>query len=258
MICLLYDYLSCELDPEEEEIKVRQRRQSKKMSTPCFSRTRISENLDSFFFFANLFRILSFALFFFLCLSSLLGVLLPTLSSFLHRIVSGQLFRKGKNSNFKEQYVNCEIGSGFFPKMLPFFESVTLSGQVRISKTRHRGKNLSLLTLLLTIFKLKLKVKWVQERKYASSHVERKRLTQSSKDYGYVYYTNFSKTVTTGPLVNSYKNHIRVLIVCFVKQNELGIDIFLHTKKWSSKFQMRCCKIFSCQVNPFELKMVLF
>ena len=65
MICLLYDYLSFELDPEEEEIKVRQRRQSKKMSTSCFSRTRISENLDSFFFFANLFRILSFALFFF-------------------------------------------------------------------------------------------------------------------------------------------------------------------------------------------------
>ena len=54
MICLLYDYLSCELDPEEEEIKVRQRRQSKKISTNCFSRIRKSENLDSFCFsFAN-------------------------------------------------------------------------------------------------------------------------------------------------------------------------------------------------------------
>ena len=70
MICLLYDYLSFELDPEEEEIKVRQRRQSKKMSTSCFSRTRISENLDSFFFFCesisnSLFRSLFFPLAFF-------------------------------------------------------------------------------------------------------------------------------------------------------------------------------------------------
>ena len=44
LICLLYDYLFCELaDPEEEKIKVRQRRQSKKMSTKCFSRMRKSE-----------------------------------------------------------------------------------------------------------------------------------------------------------------------------------------------------------------------
>ena len=84
MICLLYDYLSCELDPEEEEIKVRQRRQSKKMSTTCFSRIRKSENLDSFcfVFFANLFRIFSFALFFSFAFLLFLAVLLPTLSSF--------------------------------------------------------------------------------------------------------------------------------------------------------------------------------
>jgi len=81
MICLLYDYLSCELDPEEEEIKVRQRRQSKKMSTSCFSRQRISENLESFFFCESISNFL-FRSLFFLCLSSLLAVLLPTLSPF--------------------------------------------------------------------------------------------------------------------------------------------------------------------------------
>ena len=46
-----------------------------------------------------------------------------------------------------------------------------------------------------------------------------------------MYYTNCNKTVTTGPLVNSYKNHIRVLIVCVVKQNELGIEVFFRHKK---------------------------
>ena len=46
-----------------------------------------------------------------------------------------------------------------------------------------------------------------------------------------MYYTNCNKTATTGPLVNSYKNHIRVLIVCVVKQNELGIEVFFTHKK---------------------------
>ena len=79
LLCLLYDYLSCELDPEEEGIKVRQRRQSKKMSTTCFSRIRKSENFDSFCFsFANLFRIFSFALFFSFAFLLFLAVLLPT------------------------------------------------------------------------------------------------------------------------------------------------------------------------------------
>ena len=79
LLCLLYDYLSCELDPEEEGIKVRERRQSKKMSTTCFSRIRKSENLDSFCFsFANLFRIFSFALFFSFAFLLFLAVLLPT------------------------------------------------------------------------------------------------------------------------------------------------------------------------------------
>ena len=37
----------------------------------------------------------------------------------MHVIVAGELFRKGTNLIFKEMYVNGEIGSGFFPKMLP-------------------------------------------------------------------------------------------------------------------------------------------
>ena len=51
---------------------------------------------------------------------------------------------------FKEYRVNSEIGSGFSPKTLPFFLSVTMSGLVRLSKTRYHWKDLSLLTLLLT------------------------------------------------------------------------------------------------------------
>ena len=42
---------------------------------------------------------------------------------------------------------NC---TGFFPRMLPFFVSVTLLGLVRIFKTRHHWKYLSLLMLLFT------------------------------------------------------------------------------------------------------------
>ena len=42
--------------------------------------------------------------------------------------------RKGTNLIFKEQYVNNKIGSGIFPKILPFFVSVILSGLVRISQ----------------------------------------------------------------------------------------------------------------------------
>ena len=70
LLCLLYDYLSCELDSEEEGIKVRQRRQSKKMSTTRFSRIRKSENLDSFCFFLRIYFEFSLSLSFFLCLSS--------------------------------------------------------------------------------------------------------------------------------------------------------------------------------------------
>ena len=35
--------------------------------------------------------------------------------------MAGQLFRKGTNIIFKELQVNSEIGSGFFPKMLPLY-----------------------------------------------------------------------------------------------------------------------------------------
>ena len=55
----------------------------------------------------------------------------------LLEIVAGQIFSKGVNLLFKESNVNSEIGSGFFPKMLPFVVSVTVSGLVRISKTRY-------------------------------------------------------------------------------------------------------------------------
>ena len=37
-----------------------------------------------------------------------------------------------------------------FPQNVTFFVSVTLSGLLRVSKTRYRWKDLSLLTLLLT------------------------------------------------------------------------------------------------------------
>ena len=50
--------------------------------------------------------------------------------------------------NLQRVVSNSEIGSGFFLKMLLFL-CVTLSGLVRISKTRYRWKGLSLLTLLL-------------------------------------------------------------------------------------------------------------
>ena len=84
---------------------------------------------------------------FFLCPSFLKAVLLPTFIVFLlHGIVAGELFRKGINLIFKEMYVNGEIGSGFFSQNV----TLTLSRLVRISKTRYRWKDLSLLTLLLT------------------------------------------------------------------------------------------------------------
>ena len=98
MICLLYDYLSCELDPEEEEIKVRQRRQSKKMSTTCFSRIRKSENLDSFCFcfFCESISNFLFRSLFFLCLSSFL-------SGFAAYFIVFLLHRKLWLANFLEK-----------------------------------------------------------------------------------------------------------------------------------------------------------
>ena len=90
LICLLCDYLFCEsADPEEEKIKVRQRRQSKKMSTTCFSRMRKSEifgeSISNF-----LFRFLFPLPFFFI------SGFLPTLSSFLHGKCLANFLEKGK------------------------------------------------------------------------------------------------------------------------------------------------------------------
>ena len=85
---------------------------------------------------------------------------------------------------FKEYQVNSEIGSGFFLQNVAFVVSVTLLGLVRISKTKYRWKDPSLLKLLLTnllVFKLNDCPKWVQEEKYAAFDMEQKRPKQSSK-----------------------------------------------------------------------------
>ena len=83
------------------------------------------------------------------------------------------------------QRVVCEQRNWqwIFPQNVTFFVSVTLSGLVRIivriSKTRYRGKDLSVLTLLNVV--LKLRAKCVQEGRCASFHMERQRPKQSSK-----------------------------------------------------------------------------
>ena len=94
---------------------------------------------------------LSLSLSFFLLPFSVISSFVARFFVFLsHGIVAGQLFRKGTNIIVKEEWVNSEISSGFLLKMLPVFVSVTLLTLVRISKTRYRWKDLSLLTLLLT------------------------------------------------------------------------------------------------------------
>ena len=62
-----------------------------------------------------------------------------------------------------------------FPQNVTFFVSVTLSGLVRISKTRYRWKDLSLLTLLRIDLLIQLKAKCVQGGMYTSSHLGRTR-----------------------------------------------------------------------------------
>ena len=77
-----------------------------------------------------------------LCLSCLLAVLLPTLSSFFcMELWLANFLGKGQIESLKSS-------SGFFPKMIPFLVSVTLTGLVRISKKRYCWKDLSLKKLL--------------------------------------------------------------------------------------------------------------
>ena len=97
------------------------------------------------------------------------------------QLLAGQLFRKGTNIIVKEERVYSEISSGFLLKMLPVFVSVTLLTLVRISKTRYRWKDLSLLTLLLTNLLTYTESLMDPGRKICIVHMERKRPTQSSK-----------------------------------------------------------------------------
>ena len=90
-----------------------------------------------------------------LCLSFFYPVLMLTLSSFF-RV---ELRKGGKRGKFNLQRVvshYSEIGSEFFTKMILGFVSVTLLGLVRISKTRYRWKDLSLLTFLFIILIAKM------------------------------------------------------------------------------------------------------
>ena len=126
MICLLYDYLSCELDPEEEEIKVRQRRQSKKMSTNCFSRIRKSENLDSFcFVFLRIYFEFSLSLTFFLCLSSFLS---GFAAHFIVFLLHGKLwlanFLEKEKFNFQSVVCKQRNWRWIFPQNVTFFLGV--------------------------------------------------------------------------------------------------------------------------------------
>ena len=116
---------------------------------------------------------LSLSLSFFLCLSCLLAVC-SLCRLFLHGIVAGQLFRKGKNLFFKEQQINSDIGSGFFLKMLPFCEC----NVVRISLNLQNEISLEtfgtlLLTNLLTYINWKLNGSRTENMQdHASFHME--------------------------------------------------------------------------------------
>ena len=85
---------------------------------------------------------------FVLCLSSLLAVLLPTLSSFFcMEFWLANFFRKGTNN--LQIVVGKQRNWRCFPPKSYLFVSLTLLGLVRISKRRYRWKVLSLVTLLL-------------------------------------------------------------------------------------------------------------
>ena len=92
---------------------------------------------------------LSLSLSFFLCLSCLLAVLLPTLLSFFARNCGWLTFKeRGKFNLQRVVCKQCLIGSGFSPKCYLFWECNSLTGLVRISKTRYCWKDLSLKKLM--------------------------------------------------------------------------------------------------------------
>ena len=110
-----------------------------------------TQKLDLFFFlfFLRIYFDLSFSLSFFALLSFLNPVLLPNLSSFFCIKFWLAIFFLERDK-FNLQRVN-QNWQWIFPKMFLGFLYVTLSGLVRVSITRCRWKDLSLLTLLLTV-----------------------------------------------------------------------------------------------------------
>ena len=111
----------------------------------CFSLVHKSQNMV--LVWGILFN-LSLWLSCFLCLSCLLTVLLPNLSSFFcMELWLANFLGRG---NFNLQRVVCKQWNWqwIFPQNVTFFVSVTLTGLVRISKTRFRWKDLSLKKLL--------------------------------------------------------------------------------------------------------------
>ena len=107
----------------------------------------------------------------------------PTNLTYLNRVFF--VFNACAKAKIYFQRVVCEQRNWqwIFPQNVTFFVNVTLSGLVRIivriSKTRYRWKDLSVLTLLNVV--LKLRAKCVQEGRCASFHMERQRPKQSSK-----------------------------------------------------------------------------
>ena len=105
-----------------------------------------SQNLDLFLrIYFNLSLLLSFFPLPFCCL---LAILLPTLSSLFCMELWLVNFLGKRQINLQRVVCKQVTGSGFFPKMLPFLISVTLTGLVRISEMRYHWKDLSLKLLL--------------------------------------------------------------------------------------------------------------
>ena len=123
----------------------------------CFS-TNLTE-LNSFFvfhactkakiwaFFANVLQSFSLALFFSFAFLVYQQFCCPLYHPCFAWNCGWLTFQGRGKLIFREQYVISETGSGFFPKMLPFLVSVTLTGLV-VSKMRYRWNDLSLKLLL--------------------------------------------------------------------------------------------------------------
>ena len=91
---------------------------------------------------------LSLSLSFFLCLSCLLAVLLPTLLSFFARNCGWLTFKERGKFNLQRVVCKQRNWQWIFPQIVTLFVSVTLTGLVRISKTRYCWKDLSLKKLM--------------------------------------------------------------------------------------------------------------